>query len=232
MQDWLIHKQVCGHYRSFQGPNLRPSSTHKLAILFCTECIKPKFIQMKCFKEYDGSEGADIGELLECKDYMTEAIHVTNRLNAANPTFQRFAFQHTVQLYVREDGENDGSAENQCVQAMMRGAENYTWFRALAVNQVGTSREPDFYRDITCADLRIMADFFRSYGTGREVRGVAMGGEVEAVQRMFPSLGLSSDLISVVDIRSRGDQQLWGMAEFGIAILFSAIPSQRVSQST
>ncbi|CZR64012.1 uncharacterized protein PAC_13909 [Phialocephala subalpina] len=168
---------------SFLASTPRPYTTHKLAILFPSEKVKPKFVWVGSERSYFNEDHVYRGVHLDREDHQTEAVYVTAHLQRRNPNSESFAFQHSMDIYVRDECELDGSPENLSIRAMMKGTNKHLWKGPiLAVSQAPASgtNMPVFYQDVTCADLPTIAS-----KADLRVHGKSKLSEID-VRRNFP----------------------------------------------
>jgi hypothetical protein len=217
-EDWPIHKLVCSQFKTFNSdPKLRPSPSHKLAILLPVDGEEPKLFWADCQMQ-NGQfwETPEYSKFLGDDDPYPERILVSAKLKVSNPGLKRFALEHTVGFHRREMSMEDGSLPNKCVIAMMKGKHKYNWKGPLAIfSQPGTKSDPLVYQDVVPADLRVVIDFFPCYGDGvGKDEGMQLKGGIDDLKELFPSLSKDSGTIYGVDISSKGDQEILNKVKF------------------
>ncbi|KAI1141100.1 hypothetical protein F5Y05DRAFT_299180 [Hypoxylon sp. FL0543] len=178
--DWPSHKLLCGEFLS-QSP--RPSSSHKRAILFPVERVKPKLIWVPCPLKYPSDD-----EDYDPRPY--EAMNPHPYLGPDKPFVETMYIEHnpvrnrnlgcgmtywaprkegySVVLKIREAGLIDGSKVNESLLVCLgtNGRPAHPWSGPIiAARQTADER----YEDITLADFRHVLDQFVSYGS-TEVR--------------------------------------------------------------
>ncbi|KAE8441955.1 hypothetical protein EG329_004122 [Mollisiaceae sp. DMI_Dod_QoI] len=225
------------YLQAFTDSTPRPSTAHKLGILFPSGKTKPNFVWVEC-RSKDGWEDPDCGLFLECENDMIIPLYVSAHLKKTNPNSQRFALQHTIIMYAATAGEvreEDKSPENLCVTTLMNSKNKHTWKGPLlALSQPGTKTDPLFYQDVTCADLRILASFFRSYGAGRDAASrLTMISEVDALNAWFLNIRLRNpDMVNAVEISSDGERHYNDKVEFGRVEILKSHPIFEATQPT
>ncbi|KAI9050605.1 hypothetical protein LZ554_005764 [Drepanopeziza brunnea f. sp. 'monogermtubi'] len=187
-EDWKTHKLICDEFKTFPVANPRPSTDHKLALLLPEEGGNPKLLwfQTHLMKSpFAGYETIDYNQHLGDDGPSPEEINLSMYLTSTYIGVEKYAFDHTVSIQIRESGEFDGSLPNQCVSEMLKGKQGYNWKGPIVVySQPGTSIDPPTFLDVTAADLRIVVDFLRRCG------------------------GKASDFVQTVRISSKGDEKL------------------------
>ena len=170
--DWPLHKTIC---KGLTNLLPRPSPSHKLAILFPVDSKKPKIIWVNCEHQTDDEYGiqaewerADIHSILETKNV---GPHYRTPIPEYKPitrnVLRGINLNHTVAVFCRDTFLIDGSTPNICVRQTTRGKMTHNWCGPIvAMRQPGISFDPRFYEDITAADLRVVVDYFLSYGCG------------------------------------------------------------------
>jgi hypothetical protein len=210
---------VCSQFKTLiSDPKLRPSPSHKLAILLPVDEEEPKLVWVDCpMKNGQFWESPEYRKFLGDDDPYSQRIPVGAKLKAANPSLRRFALEHTVTLYIRETALKDGSLPNKCVVSMMKGKHKFNWKGPLAIfSQPGTKTDPLVYQDVVPADLRVVTDFFLCYGNGvGKDEGVTLGPPgLDHLKNIFPGLYKDSNTIYGVDISSKGDQEILNKVKF------------------
>jgi hypothetical protein len=210
---------VCSQFKTFNSdPKLRPSPSHKLAILLPVDGEEPKLVWADCpMKNGQFWESPEYRKFLGDDDPYSQRIVVDAKLKAANPDLRRFALEHTVVLYIREAALKDGSLPNKCVVSMMKGKHKFNWKGPLVIfSQPGTKSDPLVYQDVIPADLRVVTDLFLCYGDGvGKNEGITLGPPgLDGLKQLYPSLYKDSNTIYGVDISSKGDQEILNKVKF------------------
>ncbi|EKD16944.1 uncharacterized protein L3040_006230 [Drepanopeziza brunnea f. sp. 'multigermtubi'] len=193
-EDWRTHKLICDEFKTFPVANPRPSTDHRLALLLPKEGGNPKLLWYQTYlmkSPYAGYEMINYSQHLGDDDPSPEEINVSMYLTNTYIGVEKYAFDHTVSIQIRESGEFDGSHPNQCVSEVMKGTQGYDWKGPIVVySQPGTSIDSPTFLDVTAADLRIVVDFLRHCG------------------------GKADDFVQTVRISSKGDEKLHGKRKF------------------
>ncbi|KAN0080597.1 hypothetical protein V8E54_003801 [Elaphomyces granulatus] len=163
-EDWPLHKRLCKKIPTMAST--RPTASSRLAILFPVESTSPQLIWVNCPMTQlpDDENEFELPEVLPflgpgqptpgCMICWKNDIRGVERLD------------HTVMAYIRDNGHNDGSTNNQSVAACA-GQTPRLWMGPVVVlNQVGEADEPySVYQDVTLEDLRHIIDYFVWYGS-------------------------------------------------------------------
>jgi hypothetical protein len=163
----MIHKYVCEQFKATTTTNSRPSPAHKLALILPVDEAKPKLVWMKFTEKTDAAEDT----IYESPDFTylgeggsPQLLTISRAMKAANRQVQRFDFEDTVVIYLREAGMMDGSRTNTCVNALVKDTKQFDWKGPLIVlGQPGTALDPLIHRDIVPMDVRLAIDYLRSY---------------------------------------------------------------------
>jgi hypothetical protein len=110
----------------------------------------------------------DTGWILSSEKVLPEYKgNMTERKPIKRNALRGFDLDHTVEVVCRETFLIDGSKPNSCVMEITKGKMTHDWRGPIVVlRQPGTAMDPRFYEDVTAADLRIVVDYFVSYGRG------------------------------------------------------------------
>ena len=152
----------------------RPSTSHKLAILFPVDSKDPQLIWVKCERVFDDEDGVawdspDTRHLLETENLDPEYQHGFREFKPIKRNALRgYNLSYTVVVTCRETGLIDGSTPNVCVLHTTKGRMTHDWRGPIVVmRQPGTAVDPLFYEDIRARDFRVVVDYFLSYGSVR-----------------------------------------------------------------
>jgi hypothetical protein len=194
-EDWRYHQLVCKQFLAFTSSTPCPSSHHKLALLLPANRRKPQFIWVRCEQH---REGTNSWQYPHCKPHLgdkytgEERVQVSRQLCAANPDDKRFALDHTIDLFVRDQFSCDGSKNNPCVWNIIKRAPEFDWKGPMIVLcSPGTSGGPPVFQDFKPADLRVVAEFFKFYGKDlKEKPGAITKASLAAMykHKLFPTL--------------------------------------------
>ncbi|OCL02932.1 hypothetical protein AOQ84DRAFT_164543 [Glonium stellatum] len=164
--DWPLHKMIC---KTFTTLPLRPSPSHKLAILFPVDSKDPQLIWIKCERHVDDEDGIawempDTQHLLEIENLDLKYQHAREFKSITRSVLRGFNLSYTVQVICRETFLIDGSTPNVCVRHTTKGQMTHDWRGPIVVTrQPGTAIDPLFYEDIKAGDFRVAIDYFLSY---------------------------------------------------------------------
>jgi len=79
-----------------------------------------------------------------------QLLTISRTMKAANPQLQRFDFEDSMVIYLREAGLVDGSLTNTCVSALVKGGGRFGWRGPLIVlGQPRTMLDPLIHRDLS-----------------------------------------------------------------------------------
>lgn len=165
--DWYLHKTIC---KTFTTLPSRPSTSHKLAILFPIDSKVPRLIWIECEQRIDDEDGVswempDTQHLLEIEKLNPKYQHAREFKSIKRNVLRGYNLNHTVQVVARETFLIDGSTPNVCVQHTTKGQMTHDWRGPIVVmRQPGTAVDPLSYEDISAGDLRVVVDYFLSYG--------------------------------------------------------------------
>ena len=108
----------------------------------------------------------DTGGILSSEKVLPEFERgIPERKPIKRNVLRGFDLYYTVQVICRDTFLIDGSKPNSCVMEITKGKMTHDWRGPILVmRQPGTEIDPDFYEDVTAAELRIVVDYFLSYG--------------------------------------------------------------------
>lgn len=132
--------------------------------------MKPKFIWVESVQRYDYQD-IKLEEILGCRFSKIEPVYVSWVLKAKYPNRERFALHHSVIIYIRGEGELDGSPRNLSITVMDKKDVYPFKGPALVASQPGTMMEPGRFQDVNCGDLGVLGvlgAFFSTYRTKPE----------------------------------------------------------------
>jgi hypothetical protein len=165
--DWSLHKMVC---KTFTNLPPRPSTSHKLAIIFPVDAKNPQLVWIKCERHVDDEDGVawetpDTQYVLGVENLDPKYKHAREFKSIKRNVPRGYNLSHTVQVICRETFLLDGSTSNVCVRHTTKGRMTHDWRGPIVVmRQPGTAIDPLVYEDITASDLRVTMDYFLSYG--------------------------------------------------------------------
>ncbi|KAI8623618.1 hypothetical protein F5Y19DRAFT_492466 [Xylariaceae sp. FL1651] len=174
--DWPSHKLLC---RGFSEQSPRPSPTHKRAILFPTDRLRPQMIWIPCELEEESEDEGCYGkisyEIANLYPYLgTDKPFSGTILIQHNPIRGRELGSGTCSLTPQKTGYEialrfreaflvDGSNINRSILASVgaSGIVPHKWSGpVIAMRQTWS----ELYEDITLADYRHTLDYLMSYG--------------------------------------------------------------------
>jgi hypothetical protein len=165
--DWSLHKMMCN---SFTALPSRPSTAHKLAILFPIDSRVPQLVWIKCDRRVDDDDGiawesADTRQLLETENLDPQYRHAREFKSITRNVLRGYDLSHTVQVICRETFLIDGSTSNGCIRHATNERATHDWRGPVVVmRRPGTAIDPLFYEDVGAGDFRVVVDYFLSYG--------------------------------------------------------------------
>jgi hypothetical protein len=147
----------------------RPSSLHRLALLFPVDSKDPQLIWVECKRRVEEDigitwESAETQHLLGVEKTNPEYGDMKEYKRITRSKRREFNLSYTVQVIVREAGLVDGSSPNVCVRHTTKGQMTHNWSGPIVVmRQPGTAVDPLIYEDIRASEYRVAVDYFLSY---------------------------------------------------------------------
>ena len=187
----------------------RPGPEYKLGILLPCEGIRGKLVWIKCTLERDPDdqvsfENPETDVLLGGDGSFPDSRRISRNVG------RNIDLDHTLTLYFRDRFLFDGSLPNQTIRAISGGGIVHDFGGPHVIMRQPHSRLPwvsslDYltYEDITLADYRIAADYFRLYGNLEE-----------GIHELDNNETPPSDHLCGVIVTCEEDRKLFGKPEF------------------
>jgi hypothetical protein len=124
---------------------------NKVALILPVDEAKPKLVWMKFEERTEDAEDSDDSDVVyENPDFTylgdggsPQLLTISRTMKAANRQLQRFDFEDSVVIYLRDAGMIDGSRTNTCVSTLVKGGGHFDWRGPLIVlGQPGTAFDP------------------------------------------------------------------------------------------
>jgi hypothetical protein len=144
----------------------RPSEDHKLGILFSVDSKTPQFLWLECKRIRLPGDDNEF-HLPQVEAHLGNGNPSPERMIIISNVYRSLDIDHTVIVHCRENFGNDGSKPNLCPIETSEGKGSFQWRGPLvALHQIGDASDPyTFYKDVTLEDLRIVVDWFKTYGS-------------------------------------------------------------------
>lgn len=161
--DWPIHKLLC---KEITALSPRPSEDHYLGILFPVDSKTPQLLWVEC-KTIQLAGDDNKFHLPQVETHLGNDKPSPERMIITYNAYRSLEIDHTIIVHVRDNFGSDGSRPNLCVNETREGKGSFEWRGPLvALHQIGDADDPyTFYKDVTLEDLRIVVDWFKTYGS-------------------------------------------------------------------
>lgn len=164
--DWLIRKFLC---KAIMTISPRPSEVHKLSILFPVEKKKPQLLWVECkMIRLPGDENEF--HIPKVEMHLGNDKPDPERMIITSNDYRSLDIDHTIIIHCRDNFGSDGSRPNLCAIETSERKGSFQWRGSLVtLHQIGAADDPyTFYKDFTLEDLRIVVDWFKTYGSARD----------------------------------------------------------------
>jgi hypothetical protein len=161
--DRPIHKLLC---KAIGDVSARPSGEHKLGILFPADSKTPRLLWVECKTiRLPGDENAF--HIPKVEPHLGNDNPSPGRMIITSNQYRSLGIDHTVIVHCRDNFRSDGSQPNLSAIETSEGKSSVQFKGPLlALHQIGDANEPyAFFKDVTLEDLRIVVDWFKTYGS-------------------------------------------------------------------